>query len=351
MAEVDHVAEFTSAELDLLEDALDDPALVIDAPSKVRGRLESFRELLTLAEGALPAIEVPEGLLDSVLAEARSSPAVDLSPAAANVAASDVGLWQRLRRSLLLPGVALAATAALLVIVLKPDGSDLSDLSEGASSKSMPAAMAAGRDEALAPQSAAVSDAEAGPMVVPAAAPSVEHMEDPALAPEDFDEEVSVAAEELSPKSYDELKRRPAKNKKAAKRASGGASVPADYVEPAKSDANFGDMNVDAEDKDALRGLLQGADSDRRRGRCAAAIKAYSQLMGVKGNEEARALMGLGLCAEAAGDVAGAEGYFRRAKSINPALDPLIEAERAKMTSPQNGKRAKTKSASSFPLD
>ncbi len=359
MAEVDHVAEFTPAELDLLEDALTDPELVIEGSPLLRGRLESYREILALSADALPPIEVPDGLLDGVLEEALSSPAVDLSPAAANVAAPAVGLWQRLRRSLLLPGVALAATAVLLVIVLKPDGSSLTDMSEGSVNSSAPAveARAAG-DEALPPPAPEYEEDVGGAaMVVPAAAPASERQEAPAEAKKDFAQADVMAADEAPAKLLDEAKRRRAKSKERAKPES-AASTPADDADPydsVKGEGGFGGMVVDAEDKEALRSLLQAADKDRHRGRCAAANKAYSRLLGVKGNEEARALMGLGLCAEAQGDVAGAEAYYRQAKSLNPALDPLIAAERAKMASSQGDKRSKLKTkpkgSSSFPLD
>ncbi|HGG56917.1 MAG TPA: hypothetical protein ENK31_03875 [Nannocystis exedens] len=348
MAEVDHVAEFTPAELDLLEDALEDPELAIEGSALLRGRLNSYREILALTADALPPIEVPDGLLDGVLKEALSSATVDLSPTAASVEAPKVGLWQRLRRSMLLPGVALAATAVLLVVVLKPDGSTLTDVSEGTVDRSPSAvveARAAGSEVLPPPAPELEEDAEVAAMAVPAVAPSRERMEAPSVASTELDQADSLAADQTSPRPVEQLKRRRAKSKKSATQASGSSGIAddSDPNEPAKGDAGLGGMVVDAEDKEALRSLLQAADEDRHRGRCAAASKAYSRLLGVKGNEEARALMGLGLCAEAQGDVVGAEAYYRRAKSLNPALDPLISAERGKMASSQGDKRAKKK--------
>ncbi len=342
MVEYDRSSEFTAAELDLLEDALEDLTILPEGASpELLGRIESFREILGMTDEALPPIEVPEGLLDSVLEEARRSPAAVVESEAAGTAG---GLWQRLRRSLLLPGFALAATAALLIVVLRPDAPIFSDMSEktGVSESPEKAEVAGeGGDKARAALE------EEAPAMVPAAAPIVEEKadlrEEEALADEG-------AMEEPPAPSY-ELKKRPAKSKKsAAAPKDAGASL--DDVQGAKASA---EDDLDAEDKEALRTLLQQADSDRQRGRCGAAVSAYTKLLGVRGNEEARALMGLGLCAEREGDMTAAEGYYRRAKAINPALESLISAERKRLgaagAEPQKKAASKPKSKKALPFD
>ena len=322
MVEYDRSSEFTAAELDLLEDALEDLTILPEGGSpELLGRIESFREILGLTEEALPPIEVPEGLLDSVLEEARRSPAVVIESEAAGTAG---GLWQRLRRSLLLPGFALAATAALLIVVLRPDAPLFGDMSEKTGDAGATAKAEVPRERTDETRAAAEVEEEA-PSMVPAAAPLVEEKAD---LEEEADEAIAAdgATEEPPAPAY-ELKKRPAKSKKsAAPPKDAGAGL--DDAQDAKASA---EEELDAEDKEALRTLLQQADSDRQRGRCGAAVSAYTKLLGVRGNEEARALMGLGLCAEREGDMTAAEGYYRRAKAINPALESLISAERKRL--------------------
>lgn len=342
MVEYDRSSEFTAAELDLLEDALEDLTILPEGASpELLGRIESFREILGMTDEALPPIEVPEGLLDSVLEEARRSPAAVVESEAAGTVG---GLWQRLRRSLLLPGFALAATAALLIVVLRPDAPIFGDLSEKTGESEAPekAEVAGERTD-----KARAALEEEAPAMVPAAAPIVEEKAD--LREEEALADEGAMEEPLAP-SY-ELKKRPAKSKKsAATPKDAGASL--DDVQDAKASA---EDDLDAEDKEALRTLLQQADSDRQRGRCGAAVSAYSKLLGVRGNEEARALMGLGLCAEREGDMTAAEGYYRRAKAINPALESLISAERKRIgaagSDRQKKAASKPKAKKALPFD
>jgi len=352
MVEFDRSSEFTPAELDLLEDALEDLTILPEGASpELLGRIESFREILGLSDEALPPIDVPEGLLDSVLEEARRSPAVAIESA---VTSAPGGLWQRLRRSLLLPGFALAATAALLIVVLKPDASPFDDLSEEADSSAAAEVSATERTATLTEKAADRRAEEERPAMVPAAAPSAAEQKADAVVEEEVAAAGALSDERRAP-APDEWKKRTAKSKK-------GAASPKDAdvsVEPLKAEAEAED-ELDAEDKAALRTLLQQADSDRQRGRCGSAVSAYSKLLGVRGNEEARALMGLGLCAEQEGDMTAAEGYYRRAKAINPALDSLISAERKRLAgagSERSRKKAapkpkpKSKKAQSLPFD
>lgn len=332
MPESDRGAEFSPSELDLLEDALEDPELLPDGASPaLRDRLESYRAILGIADEALPMVEVPDGLLAGVLAEAANSPAN--TP---EIAASP-GLWERLRRSFVVPGFALAATAVLLIVVLRPNDADLGDMSEVAeATKSAPEV------EEGAPARPAASEPKREE-VISAAALSEDG--DASAAPKEdakaeADDAVEAEAEPL-PATKAAPKPERAKSKKSAKAdmpapASAGGSVdPLDGLAEEK---------VDADDKDALRSLLQQADSDRQRGRCSDATAAYKKLLGTKGNEEARALMGLGLCAEASGDDNAATDYYRRAKAINPALDSLITSERKKLAVPQDSKKSSKKS-------
>jgi tetratricopeptide (TPR) repeat protein len=343
MPESDYGAEFSPAQLDLLEDALEDPELLPDGASPaLRDRLESYRAILGLADEAMPMVDVPDGLLDSVLAEARNSPAIE-----PEIAASP-GLWERLRRSFVLPGFALAATAVLLIVVLRPDDPDFGDMSEEAASATPAKAEASSAESP-------VIEARPEADVVPAAPPTDEAADgdERELIEASKTEPAAEAEPSPMPASKDAKRLRTVKSKKSAAKADAPASGGGLGDPFAEADD---EEEVDADDKDALRSLLQQADSDRLRGRCGDAAAAYKKLLGTKGNEEARALMGLGLCAEAQGDDNTATDYYRRAKAINPALDSLISSERKKLTAPRDSKKStakksKPKAKSKLPAD
>ncbi|MCY1005616.1 hypothetical protein OV079_08550 [Nannocystis pusilla] len=116
-----HGSDFTPDELDLLEDALEwveDPARRGDLeamPAPLRQRADEYAAILAMTREVMPEEDVSPGVLDGILAEARRA-----APPPAPAAAPGPSLWERLRRSFLLPGVALAGTAALLLWVARP---------------------------------------------------------------------------------------------------------------------------------------------------------------------------------------------------------------------------------------
>lgn len=329
MDDRDRQGEFSAAELNVLEDSLADlDHLPEDATAAVIERLASYRAVLDLTREGMPTLEVPEGILDAVLAEAERSPAVN-----AEVTAGP-SLWERLRRSFVLPGFALAATAAILVITLRPDD-DLAKMSEEADVSATPAsAENAELDPEGAPVEARPASTSPKPAdVLPAAPPSEEKAKDE-VAAEDADDEADASRKPTAKKSAAPAK---SKSKKDA-----GIPGALDLPAPAAEDP------VDSGDKAALRDLLAQADNDRRRGRCAEAKAAYKNILGSAGAEEARALVGLGLCAESAGDEALAESYFRKARTLNPAIDSLIASERSMMSAPSSKKASKASKLPTF---
>lgn len=327
-------AELTPAELDLLEDALADLEGLTperdDLPPHLRARLGEYQSILALTREALPMVDVPGGILDAVIAEAQRSPAVQAETP------RPPSLWERLRRSFVLPGFALAATAALLVLVLRP-GDDPADLEE-------PPAIAPAEAEPTAPAEAALKDMSEAPALPAAAAPSAagddegKRLDAAAEAELPAEEEADVAPERsvtpppgsvASDKATSRSKKEkaaPAKKPSASKSAGGLGDGLLDDAKASKSEPA-----IDVGDKDALRSLLSAADKARYGGRCSDASGKYQQLRGVGGMEEARALVGLGLCAEASGDPGKAGEYFKQARSLAPAIDSVIASERQKM--------------------
>jgi hypothetical protein len=313
--------DLTPDELDRLEDALaflgePEGRGEIDAlPVNLRERLGEYEAIVALAREAMPLEDVPPGVLDGILAEARrveasAPPRRDRGP----------GLWERLRRSFALPGLALAGTAAFLLWAVRPV--DEQPVIPGASEATpSPAAMRA--DEAR----------EAGPTVPAPPAPKA-MIEAPAEG---------VAA--------DELKDSPAENGPPAAEAPADAaalpeSLPGAATRPSKSggakmkkaDAEpppplpgldvRDDARVDA-DKEAVRDQLDDGDRARHRGDCSAAERAYTDVARSNGPaaERARALVGLGLCREAAGDHDAAERYFDEANSLDRGVVKRLRGE------------------------
>ena len=109
--------QLSPAELDRLEDALEHlesiPLPELDDDDPVGPLLSEYRELLQLSREAMPLEDVPAGLLDGVLEEARQ--------AAANTAPRPAApWWSRLRLGVWVPTLAFAGSAAVLLVLLWP---------------------------------------------------------------------------------------------------------------------------------------------------------------------------------------------------------------------------------------
>jgi hypothetical protein len=153
--------DWSPDELDRLEDALallgepEGRGEIDELPVKLRERLGEYEAIVALAREAMPLEDVPPGVLDGILAEARrveasAPPRRDRGP----------GLWERLRRSFALPGLALAGTAAFLLWAVRPV--DEQPVSQGMSEASpSPAAMRAEEAREAVPAVPAPADPKA----------------------------------------------------------------------------------------------------------------------------------------------------------------------------------------------
>lgn len=305
------VVALTPAELDRIEDALSDLGegpleLPPETSSAVRARLEGYQAVLTLAREALPMVEVRPGLLDGVLAEAAAS-----APVVSADAPVGEGLWARLRRSFALPGLALAATAALLVMWLRPAPEDMS---------SEVATLTAGSARAEDAPAAAGGASPVEP--APTASPVIEAEE---IAEDEVEggEAKEAATPAAKPAKSAPGAAKPAPMKKSKSKLDDAFGAPA-----AAREAEL--PGVDPGDKASQREALDKADKLRRRGRCHEASAVYRSLEGVGGATEAQALVGLGLCAELQGDAGAAGALFTRARKL-AAVDGLIDAGRKQM--------------------
>ena len=328
-------AEFRPDELDRIEDALESLELadtVTDASPHVAARLREYQQLLVASRDALPLQEVPVGLLDGVLAEARQAqPALEPAP----TPAAKPSFWQRFRRTFLIPVTALAGTAALVLFIARPDP----DNEEVTAAKPGPAAT-----DAAAPQRAGAPPPESAMPAAPEPEPAAELEEVPAEDPGDMDNVRGQLAEEDVP-------------------APGSAAASTPTQAPAKmpamdplGNAEGGEPALDRQQKNDAKpeepqippgwDLIDRADDARQRGDCRSARMDYN--IATEDDDaavRARAYMGLGLCDNAAGNADAAEENFAKARGEDGAVAPLIENETNKPYRPaaKKSKRSKSK--------
>lgn len=313
-----HGSDFTPDELDLLEDALEwveDPARRGDLeamPAPLRQRADEYAAILAMTREAMPEEDVSPGVLDGILAEARRA-----APPPAPAAAPGPSLWERLRRSFLLPGVALAGTAALLLWVARPvDEAGPSIRDEAAPAPSpAPAAPEAARELRAAPEADARKD-----MSPPTDEPKAEAPAEAApTMPAADAASVPGAIEQEPPSPMMKAARGGAPAKKKAMEVDAGPLPGLGVPEEQRVDA----------DKESVRDQLESGDRARHKGRCDVAEAEYAAVANSNGPaaERARALAGLGLCREAAGKVADAERYFEAARALDSSVERWIGGE------------------------
>jgi len=358
MADPGNPSEFSPAELDRLEDALEQwtgdafESVPEDSslPAPLRARLGEYRDILALSREALAPEDVPDGLLDSVLAEAHASAAAAPHVPPLHRPPAGPGLWERLRRSLLLPGVALAGSTVMLLWLVQPR----EDANEMLVERGTPGAIQA---ESLAPARLTPGDgpAPAGPAPAeptPAAAASAASAsadeaeeaaksEGPAMAdaPGATAPSLGAAGQADERKDRDDLKLEP-KAKRPSKE---------DVEAPIEVLPGLGDVPTQDADKEALRDTLEQADKLRRAGRCDAAMALYMEAFGMSGplGEQARARAGYGLCLASQGDDGKADKYFEDAQRRSPGVVSWISRERGEGAATKKSKASKPSPARS----
>jgi hypothetical protein len=309
-------------ELDRLEDALErwtDEAFEPGPedsllPTQLRERLAGYREVLAATREALPLVDVGDDVLAGVLAEAHRG---DAKPRAA--AKTGPGWWERVRRSMLLPGVALAGSAALLLYLVQPN-----------EELTLPGAA---QDEAPAKREEARLAPEPGPAP---AAPSPAEMGDASASPAP----PAAAAEEKLGGGGD--------GGGGGGMSASGAADPKDSIKAdrPKSKMMRKDMEADmpaaeaplpglddtqakAADKEELRDTLERADSARRRGDCDGATGDYREAVQMAGHatERAKAMAGYALCLQQQGEDQKASKYIEAARKQWSGIDGWLSRE------------------------
>ncbi|MEX1362929.1 MAG: hypothetical protein AB1Z98_07375 [Nannocystaceae bacterium] len=335
--------QLSPADLDRLEDGLEGlEELALDelGDDAVGQQLSEYRGLLQLSREAMPVQEVPSGLLDGVLEEARA--------AAANSApAATTSWWSRTRLSLWVPTLAFAGSAALLLVMLWPgQGDEASDATVARGEPAKVAPQAADRsydgDGRLAAAESSredVEDALAPAEAVRGGGLAIGERSPASASPEPEQQLADEEEEEAEPLAAAKPRRSRAKTSGSSGSAVGGlpgsglgksldepkpSSPP-----PAPSSGAKGDKKKEAADDDAdlMREVLEG-DKARRAGSCGLAKMRYDKAR--KSGDDAvraRALAGKGLCEAAAGNSGQAKKLFDQARAANPAVDGFIQAE------------------------
>lgn len=351
------------ADLDRLEDALEDLELNdrLDAANDgafdddpVAQRLVEYRALLQLSREAMPLEDVPAGLLDGVLAQARQSAA-----AGAAAGAPVPSFWARWRLSLWVPTLAFAGSAALLLIVLVPGRSAESPTvasadAQVAKQEERSEAPSAAADRSVEPRIAMAEpepDADADEAQRGAGLAIGERAPDPAPAraapPADYGgaepskRRKAASGSSTSGSSTAGARPAPATTKPSPKptpsvpnalpNAPGGASK--GKADPMPEPVAVEDEKKSKKDDGVdLWPEINRADADRRGGGCGLAKMRYENLRKAGDSRvRARALAGLGLCEAADGSMSTAKKLFAQARAADPDVSGFIDTELARI--------------------
>jgi len=365
MADLGKQSEFSPEELDRLEDALErwtsaDPDDLSSVPEDsslaphLRARLEDYRSLLAMTRDELPMEDVPDSLLAGVLAEAHASAQPRTRPVTRReLVPAGPGLWERLRRSMLLPGFALAGSAALLLWVVQPSGDTtlgddevLLERNDGRTAQ-----LSRPLEASPAPAAAEAPKLEEGRLAAPEADKDAEQAGAPADDPAAGGGQPATAPA-TAPGSLGEAELKDlSKADRAPTKKSKKALEPAAPIEtyPGLDDVPM----AEGVDKEALRDTLDKADAARRKGGCGEAMSLYLEAMNMSGanSERARARAGFGLCLSTQGQDDKADKYFDAARELSPSIDAWIKRERGDGPSRKAPAKPSAKAKMEAPLD
>lgn len=306
------------SELDLIEDALEELELegALDRWSAdelgplVRERLTDYRSILAASREALPLEDVPGGVLDGVLAQARQAAAA--APVAAALAAPS--WWSRVRRSFMVPALALAGTAVLVFWVFDP--ADPTMAPELASAPPRGAERdAAGAESAARLEETPARERAAATPTAPLASPSAGVAD---LEQQQQENKDAAPAEEAEPAPDDD---QPAASSKSEGHGRMGS------LGEAPGNAALGG-SVGAGPASGRWDIVSRGDRARQAGDCTAAREEYAlALEDDEARVRARAFAGLGLCDAASGDDVSADANYQRARELDDAVGSFIDSQ------------------------
>jgi hypothetical protein len=320
------VADFDPRQLDQLEDALESLEDIDDLESlelspALTERLAEYQDVLALCREAFPVEEPRADLLTDVLAEAH---AVSRRLQTRETDGDRRRFWPRFWarwRGVLVPGVALAGTAAAVLLLLEPNH----QLERSAELLNDKQAI----DESREP----VEEIDSTPSE-PANMTRSEELDEPEPLPQDEGEPAGETPSEPSESLSVPGSASAGVSKKPKSRIKGTTPV----AEPKPAPEPL--------DKDATWTTLERANADRRKGECDRARSRYEQVIEASSDTlaVARAKAGIGLCLEQDRRTAEADQWFEQARSASAGIDAWIENQRDEQPLPGETKKHKSKS-------
>jgi tetratricopeptide (TPR) repeat protein len=332
------VADFDPRQLDILEDALEDLDQIDDLASlelspALSERLAAYQDVLALCREAFPLETPSDSVLTGVIAEAHE---VSRRPKLRD-GLDDGSAWRRFWerwRGTVVPGIALAGTAAAVLFLLEPnmtfDGSSEDLLTD----KRQVERAATKPDDSKRSQ--------------PASEPAFESKGD---AADDAADDVENAAAELGDVQPDpdaeveevpQVDPSPRKQiSKAHKSKSAAGTEPAVAPAPAPEPMS----------KDDTWTSLERANAKRRMGSCDRARSIYEEIIAAGSDSlaVARAKAGIGLCFEQDRRASEAATWFDDARAANPGIDAWINTQRDEQ--PMPGEKKRNNKAQPAPFD
>jgi hypothetical protein len=320
------VAEFEARELDLLEDALEgledvDDLDALGLAQPLSDRLGEYQDVLALCREAFPTEAPDDHLLDEVIAEAREVSRRPKLRESADAGGAWRRFWERWRGTLV-PGVALAGTAAAVLWILEPDRSLDPEADRLAERSDDLEADEREADDSTPDNSKAASKNAA---LEPAPRPTPERPG------------VDEGAEAGVDTSEDEPKLQGGGSKAKRSRKSAGKSV---APEPALAPEEPAPEPLS---KDDTWQTLEQANAARRAGACGKARKLYDQILAVAEHSLviAKAKAGIGLCLEQDRRDGEAATWLQQARASSPSVNAWIDDERDRQPLPGEKKAAK----------
>lgn len=330
------MAEFEPRELDELEDALEllsDPFGAEDEDLDARlaelelspaldERMHEYADVLALCREAFPLEEPGDDLLADVLAEARAVASTSTKHHEGVGAGGSASGWQRFWerwRGTLVPGFALAGTAALVLWMLEPETTETLALVESPSADEK-------KDEPR--PSEAPTDA-AMPTRADGGAERADAGGDEAKAEDEGEQGdgEEVAGDDLTPGA--------SKPKSKKTKAVEQVVEPTPEPEPLTKNESWD--------------LIDAADKARKAGRCVEATADYETVIGRTREDAARgrAHAGVGLCRLQQGQHTDAEAWFDQARAESPAVGPWLDGQLDEQPVPTKKKPSKKKKTKS----
>lgn len=322
------MSEFDPHQLDQLEDALErldhgpQDLESLELAPELLERLAEYQQVLALCRDAFPLESPPEDVLTVVLDEARE---VSRRPRSRD--ANQRGGWRRFWerwRGTVVPGLALAATAVVVLWVMDPSAPV--DSASELSTESIEHHGDAKRERT---QPASESSNEKFDGMAKADEPSPEPNPEPPTTPEQLDEPADEPQQTPKPSAGNRPK----------------SKLPHDVPEPEPAPTPMS--------KDETWTSLERADSERRKGNCDRARSIYDDVIAASSDVQAiaQAKGGIGLCFEQDRRDSEAKKWFEQARATSPSVDAWINRQRDEQPLPGENKKAHKQSEQLFEAD